>query len=86
MKLSLAFCPFLFGSCLNAHESQNENWPFVVQRVPSPLSELFLAFYLPFPLLGAPFASVLVSTSRIEMKIFVFLLEMSLGPSTAIGK
>ena len=23
--------PFLFGSCLNAHESPNKQWPFVIQ-------------------------------------------------------
>ena len=33
--------PFLFGSCLNAHASPNEHWPFVVQRMEPPLSELF---------------------------------------------
>ena len=38
--------PFLFGSCLNAHASPNEHWPSVIQRMQSPLSELFLAFVL----------------------------------------
>ena len=32
--------PFLFGSCVKAHESPNEHWPLVIQRVQSPLSEL----------------------------------------------
>ena len=57
------------------------NGGLVVQRVPSPFSELFLAvsssFPLAFPWFGAP--SVLVSISRFEMRILDFKLEMSLG-------
>ena len=41
-------CLFLFGSCLNAHASPNEHWPWVIQRMQSPLSELCLAFAFPF--------------------------------------
>ena len=48
--------------CLNEHASPNAHWPFVVQRMQSPLSELCLAFALPFPfafpLLEAPLAGL----------------------------
>ena len=57
-----SFLPFLFGSCLNAHESPHEHWPTVIQRMEPPLSELCLACSLPFPfdcpLLGAPIAGL----------------------------
>ena len=56
--------------------SPHEHWPFVIQRMQSPLSELFLALYIPSPFAFPLF--VLVSTSCIEAKIFDFLLEMSL--------
>ena len=68
--------PFLFGSCLLAHESPHGHWPFVI-RMQSTLSELFLACALPLlfdcPLLGAPSAGL--SSSR----FLDFLLEMSLA-------
>ena len=72
--------PFLFASCLNAHESPNEHWPLVIHRVQSSLSELCLAFSLPFPLafplLGAPTAGL--SSSR-----FLALTSYFLSPNVA---
>ena len=54
--------PFLFGSRLNAHESPHQLWPSAAHRVQPPLSELFLAVSLPFPLafplLGASVAGL----------------------------
>ena len=67
--------PFLFGSCFDAHASPNENCPFVIQRMQSPLSELFLAFSLHISFSrSSNCRSVLVSI----FGIFDFLLEMSL--------
>ena len=58
---------FFFGSCLNAHESPNEHWPFVIRRMQSLLSDLFWAFQLhlhfTFPLPGAPIAGRLWATN-----------------------
>ena len=72
--------PFLLGSRLNAHESPNEQWPFVIQRMQSPLLELFLARVVAFSFCFT-FPNrwfVLVSFSRFEPRTFDFLLEMSL--------
>ena len=70
--------PFLCGSCLNANESPNEHWPFVIQRIHSRsccwhLLCLSLSHFLCSELL------LQVSISRFEMRILDFLLEMSLG-------
>ena len=58
--------PFLFGSCLNAHASPNEHWSFLIQRLQSLLSDLFLTFKMSFPfafpLFGAPIRGL--SSSR----------------------
>ena len=48
-KVVLSFAFSCFGSCFNAHGSSNEHCPFAMQRMQSPLSELFLAFSFPFP-------------------------------------
>ena len=76
--------PFLFGSCLNAHESPNEHLPFVVQRMQSHslrvvcLDVLFsFSFRFPFAR-SSSCRSVPGSISRFEMRILDFLPEMSL--------
>ena len=58
--------PVLFGSCLNARESPNERWNFVIQRVQSPLLELLLAFS----------CSVKIVTSHISSEVFFVFVEV----------
>ena len=74
---------FLFGSCLNAHASPNEHWPFVIQRMHAPLRDLFFeivfAFCLCFTFARSSFCkSVLVSIFRFDGRILDVLLKMSL--------
>ena len=64
--------PFLFGSCLIAHASTDEHCGLSWSNECSLLfRSCVLACYLLLPL------QVLVSMSRIEMRIFDFLLEVS---------
>ena len=80
--------PFLFGSCLNAHASPNEHWPFVIQRLQSLFQNCFgivFAFSFCFPFARSSHCrSVLVAISRFEMRILDVLLGVSFGPLTSI--
>ena len=75
--------PLLLGSCLNANESPNEHWLFVIQRMQSPLLEFFgILFACSFRLSFARSnccKSVHISISCFEMGILDFLLKLSLG-------
>ena len=57
----------LFGSCLIAHESPNEHWPFMVQRMQFPFS------------VRLSFARSSHCKSHLEMRTLHFLFKMSLN-------
>ena len=57
----------LFGSCLIAHESPNEHWPFMVQRMQFPFS------------VRLSFARNSYCKSHLEMRTLHFLFKMSLA-------
>ena len=82
--------PFLFGSCLKAHESPSEHGPSVIRRMQSPLSELccFFAFSLPFPFAVPLLASPIASCPRLDFSLWnenpVFSAQDIFGPPTSI--